>query len=108
MASCGRGGGVPSDGLANAFAVLAPFEVIGALGMALFFAAYEDVIRFDAAVSRDDDGTESQTLGSLDALGEIDFFVHLTATFGFRYHRRYHSLSSYSKQRNLAERGGFE
>ena len=29
------------------------------------------------------------------ALGEIDFFVHLTATFGFRYHRRYHSLSSY-------------
>ena len=62
--------------------------------MALFFAANEDVIRFDPAVSRYDDGTESQALGSFDALGEVDFLVHLTATFGFRYHRRYHSLSS--------------
>ena len=65
MASCCGGAGVPSDGLPNAFAALAPFEVIGALGVALFFAAYEDVIGFDPAVSRYDDGTESQTLGSL-------------------------------------------
>jgi len=73
--------------------------------VALFFATYEDVIGFDPAVSRYDDRTESQTLGSFDALGEIDFFVHLTATLGFRYHRKYHSLSSYSKQRSW-RRGG--
>ena len=73
--------------------------------MALLFAAYKDVVGFDPAVSRNDDGTESQTLGSFDALGEIDFFVHLAATFDFRYHRRYHSLSSYSKQRYW-RRGG--
>ncbi len=44
MASCCGGAGVPSDGLPNAFAAFAPFEVIGTLGVALFFAAYEDVI----------------------------------------------------------------
>ena len=76
VASCCCGGRITSDGLPNAFAALAPFEIIGALGMALFFAAYEDVIGFDPAVSRYDDGTESQTLGSFDALGEIDFLVH--------------------------------
>jgi len=76
MASRCCGGRITSDGLPNAFAALAPFEVIGALWVALFFAAYEDVIRFDSAVSRYDDGTESQALGSFDALGEIDFLVH--------------------------------
>jgi len=68
MASCCGSAGVPSDGLPNAFAALAPFEVLGALGVALSFAAYEDVIGFDAAVSRDDDGTESQTRGVLTRL----------------------------------------
>jgi hypothetical protein len=52
MASCCCCGRITSDGLPNAFAALAPFEVIGALGVALFFAAYEDVTGFDAAVSR--------------------------------------------------------
>ena len=47
MASCG-GASVPPDGLPNAFIALAPFEVISALGVALFFAAYEDIIRFYA------------------------------------------------------------
>ena len=39
MTSCCGGGRITSNGLPNAFAALAPFEVIGALGMALFFAA---------------------------------------------------------------------
>ena len=75
MAPCGSGGGILSYGLPNAFAALAPFEVIGALGVPLFFAAYEDVIRFNAAISRYDDGTESQTWGVLMRL------VRLTSLF---------------------------
>src|SRR5271165_1023154 len=47
MASCCCGCRITSDGLPNAFAALAPFEVIGALGVALFLAAYEDVIGFN-------------------------------------------------------------
>ena len=47
----GSGGGILSYGLPNAFAALAPFEAISTLRMALFFAANEDVIRFNAAVS---------------------------------------------------------
>ena len=73
--------------------------------MALFFAAYEDVIGFDPTISGNDDGTESQTLRSFDALGEVDFFVHWTETFGFWYHLRYHSIPSCSKQR-CWRRGG--
>ena len=53
---CGGDAGVLSDGLPDAFAAIAPFQVIGALRMALLLAVNTDVVRFDTAVSRYNDG----------------------------------------------------
>jgi hypothetical protein len=63
--------GVLSNRLPDAFAAIALFQVIGARRMTLLLAVNTDVVRFDTAVSRYNDGTESQTLRCFDAFGEV-------------------------------------
>src|SRR5215469_11453862 len=105
MAACGSDASVSSNRLADAFAALIPFQIVGTLGMAFFLAADEDAIWFDAAVSRYDDRTEAQAVTCFHPLGEVDFLVHVTDTSGFWYHQRYHVMSTIRKQR-FWRRGG--
>ena len=105
---CGRDAGVLSDGLPDASGAIAPFQVICALRMALLLAVNTDVVRCDTAVSRYNYGTESPTLRCFDAFGEVDFPVHLMATFRFSVSPKVSWPVKQNKTKELAERGGFE
>jgi hypothetical protein len=55
---------------------LPPFQIISTLWIALFPPIDENPVRPDAAICGEHDGAVTETLGSLDALGDVDFAVH--------------------------------
>src|SRR5437899_1206780 len=73
--------------------------------MPFFHPRYENPIGFNPAVGRNDDGTETETVGRFDAFGEMDLAIHGDRTSRFRYHQWYHTTITNRKQRK-ERRGG--
>jgi len=72
-----RGGSsILPDREADSFGLLTPFQIVGSLRMPFFLSIDQNPIRPDTAICGENDGTVTETLGSLDALSGIDFAVH--------------------------------
>src|SRR5580704_5292624 len=83
----------------NAVKPIAPFQVVRPLGVRFLFSIDEDVIWFDPAIGRKNDRAIAKAALGLHSFGEIDLPVHWGLPH-FRYHQRYHSMSSITKQNN--------
>jgi|SRR5579871_4942917 len=111
QASCSGVLGILPERQALSVCRSAPFEVVGAFGMAFRLAVYSDEVRLDAPVRRQDNGAIPHALAGYDAFGEVYFFG---LSVGHRCHLRFHSESvkvspAYNllKKKVVAEREGY-
>ncbi len=64
--------GIFTNRLPDALRTFVPLQIVSAIGMTFFLVAGKDVVRLSPAISRYHYGTETQTLRSSKAFGEVD------------------------------------